>query len=78
MKIDPKNFYAYKMELFKKIAGLKILLSIPKTLTDLKKKKKKIMWVQALPHRNGKSVISYLTVQELWAPSFPSLRHDCA
>ena len=41
MKIDPKNFYAYKMELFKKIAGLKILLSIPKTLTDLRKKKKK-------------------------------------
>ena len=29
------------MELFKKIAGLKILLSIPKTLTDLRKKKKK-------------------------------------
>ena len=40
MKVNPKNFYAYKMELFKKTAGLKILLSIPKTLTDLKKKKK--------------------------------------
>ena len=60
MKIDPKNFYAYKMELFKKIAGLKILLSIPKTLTDLRKKKKKKNHVSPSTSSQERQICNFL------------------
>ena len=38
--------------------------------------KKTIIWVQALPHRNWKTVVSCLTLQGIWSISFPSLPHD--
>ena len=38
--------------------------------------KKTIIWVQALPRRNWKTVVSCLTLQGIWLISFPSLPHD--